>query len=264
MKLLCKIDFCKCISSAKNKNNGVIVALDMGAKQIGVACTDTSKTYVNSIGRIDRRYRGGSKEASLEIIHKLNALLLKHSIYGINGVVIGFPMHNQQITPFCKEILKIVDNSYVYCKSLRYKRTLDSHTSLFQLPYMHCGPDSRSNPCESHTILDFNNSKSKLQLLEDSELAIPCILWDEYNTTSEAKEAMQQYTSSRKVRMDKKDEVAASIILSRFLEDPFVRKSLAHVSKGEVESDMSKQVAETVGSRAGRKKSGVSRMSRSR
>ena len=203
MRLLSNLLFCKRLASS----SGSVAALDMGTKNIGVAVSDPSISHALALGSIHRWHRGASMQSVREIITKLNRLLLSKRVSRLSGVVIGLPrLSDGQLTPFCYRIFHMIERMGECCEGLEESSpslslTQSTESVGIHPPHIH-----------SQTV---------------------CTYWDEYNSTAEAKEYLAQFTTSRRVRMLRKDATAASIILSSFLNHPFVDKNLHCVKKRE-------------------------------
>jgi len=208
MKLLNYIEFCRHL---KLNGKGNIAGLDFGAKQIGIAISDQSRHFVHPIGSITRSRCGANLNSGVEILSKLGTLFKEKGYHDVTGLVIGLPLLDGRMTPFCHEIRATVGQME---KLVELSHTVEhddrdvANTGEHDWPSLASGSVHRDVPTVPTGLLEY----------------VPpvCTFWDEYNSTSEAKAAISRVTSKRAVRMREKDSVAACIILDRFLEHPAV------------------------------------------
>ena len=192
MKIVHNLEFCKALHATAR---GRIACVDVGAKFIGVAISDDSRTFAHPIGAIARSYRGANNQSALEILQKLNALVVsKYEHTTIAGLVVGLPLLNSEMTPFCHEI----------------------HATFKKMHYVH-------RKLESPEGLLLNKDSEPLRLKLTSLPPI-CTYWNEYNSTVDAKSIIKQVSNKQSVKLTAKDSIAASIILGSFLDHPFVIK----------------------------------------
>jgi RNase H-fold protein (predicted Holliday junction resolvase) len=187
MKRLNNVEFCRHLLLHPN---GHVAGLDFGAKHIGIAVSDSSRNFVHPLGSLTRSRPGASVNSGAEILSKMGHLFKEKGYHNVSGIVIGLPLREGALTPFCREIASTVDIMGNLC----------THPEGFVAV---AGTEARS-------LMEY--------------FPPVCTFWDEYNTTADAKETLSQLTSKRKVRMRSKDAVAAAVILQRFLEDPRIAR----------------------------------------
>ena len=203
MRLLSNIDFCMLLQKYPI---GSIGCLDFGSTAVGIAVCDSSRRFFHPLGTVSRKYRGSTKEATVEVMYKTMDMLRGRGYNSLSGMVIGLPLiGDQEMTPFCHQINNIVTKAGV----LDY--TSNNET----------GPPNRVAAMLS-------------------SLPPVCTYWHEYNSTADAKAYLRETTTRRSVRMAQKDSVAAAIILENFLEHPEVlRFGIRETSSNEVRTDSS-------------------------
>lgn len=105
MKVLSNVDFCRYL---RQHPTGAIAGLDFGAKQIGLSVSDPSRHFVHPLGSINRTRRGVNRSVGVEILSKMGQLFRDKGHKDITAVVIGLPVFDGQLTPFCREISSTV------------------------------------------------------------------------------------------------------------------------------------------------------------
>jgi len=175
MRLVRVDEFSKLMSSAtilnstRGKLGNKIAALDFGTKKIGLAYSDDSRNFVFPGISLERSMPRNSNESIRDVLLRLQK---EYSSLGVVGVIIGFPILTDsagevspKLTPLCNEILSIFErvpklcNVYfclfeIGCVVQKFKHSL---TFFFSIPY------------------------------HEQTLDVPCALWDESFSTSEAR-----------------------------------------------------------------------------
>ena len=83
-------------------------AIDFGTKRAGLAISSDCRNFSFPMMHIDRMPSRMSKESILAFVSTLENALIEHRI---GALVVGFPVHNDRITPFCNEILQIISEA---------------------------------------------------------------------------------------------------------------------------------------------------------
>jgi putative holliday junction resolvase len=138
----------------RGETMGRILALDPGAKRVGLALSDPLRIIASPFGAIERR-------GDQRLLEELRVLVARHDV---DLVLVGFPVR---------------DDGY------------------------------EGEGCR--------RSRRILRLLESA--GIRAILWDETSTTERAYEVTRRHGMDRRKSQDAKDAIAASFILSSYLEE---------------------------------------------
>ncbi len=158
---------------------GKLAALDVGTKHVGLAITDETKRFVVGSDTLKRKGSDATQHRLADASVQAFTKQLQNVIdkEKIVGLVVGIPLHNGVSTPFCKEIVDLM---------LRIQCTLPQSTSL-------------------------------LSNIENIPSPMPFTLWDEQYSTMEGRRLVAQTTSKRSVYLKRKDSMAASVIMQKFL-----------------------------------------------
>ena len=85
-----------------------LASLDVGKKHIGVAISDPSHLFSSPLTIIQRKEPRMSAEAIISLSKSLRHIATEHNVCGF---VVGLPvMDDGTITPFCREIMKLLEN----------------------------------------------------------------------------------------------------------------------------------------------------------
>lgn len=168
-----------------------LMALDVGTKHVGVAITDESQMFVSPYSTISRTkppIHRMSPSAIKSFEQKLQSVIDKEAVCGI---VVGLPLKDGEPTPFCQEIVDMM---------------LQMNCFFPQSQYQPATPDSDSNANAAY-------EHKELARKEPMEFT----LWDEYGSTMDSRRLVASTSNKRSVYLKKKDSMAASVILQRFL-----------------------------------------------
>jgi len=91
------------------KSRGLqLASLDVGKKHIGVAISDPSHSFSSPLTVIQRKEPRMGVEAICLLSKSLRDIVTEHRVCGF---VVGLPvMDDGAITPFCREIMKLLEN----------------------------------------------------------------------------------------------------------------------------------------------------------
>jgi RNase H-fold protein (predicted Holliday junction resolvase) len=193
MKFMQLQDFCRKV--VQTRSPGKLIALDVGTKHVGLAHTDASRRFVTegAVKSLKRSSKTDGSEHRLsgpavtQLGLKLQRIIDKEQACGL---VVGIPLKDGDPTPFCKEIVDLM---------LRLDCTLPT-------------------PTPSKTDSSISSSTSTEAAASDRESReMPFTLWDEQYSTMEGRRLVASATSKRSVYLKRKDSIAASVILSKFL-----------------------------------------------
>jgi putative Holliday junction resolvase len=87
-------------------SGAIFAGLDIGSRVVGVAVSDRQRYFIDPLPNILRK--GPNTMAPLEIARfsrELNKVVVKH---GVNIIVVGLPIHDDKLSPFCREIVQLV------------------------------------------------------------------------------------------------------------------------------------------------------------
>lgn len=82
-----------------------IASLDMGSKMIGLAISDPSRMTVTPKPNISRRADRMTPEAIAVLSKKLDRIVTEEEV---RIFVIGLPIYDGKMTPFCNEIINLI------------------------------------------------------------------------------------------------------------------------------------------------------------
>ena len=82
-----------------------VAALDMGTKYCGVAISDETRMFIGPGKDIHRKHRPLSKEDIDSMSVALSSLVQENNI---KVFVVGLPIYNNELTPFCREIIDVM------------------------------------------------------------------------------------------------------------------------------------------------------------
>lgn len=186
-------DFCRKV--VQKRASGKLLSLDVGTKHVGLALTDESRRFVieGAVKSLSRQSKEGGHRLSGPAISQLGAKLQRI----INeeracGIVVGIPLKDGEPTPFCKEIVDFM---------LRLDCTLPIKSK------------SKSNTGSASN----DNASQPEEEEEEAAAPIPFTLWDEQYSTMEGRRLVASATNKRSTYLRRKDSIAASVILTKFL-----------------------------------------------
>ena len=107
-----------------------LASLDVGKKHIGVAISDPSHSFSSPLTIIQRKEPRMSAEAIASLSKSLRHIATE---YRVSGFVVGLPvMDDGTITPFCREIMKLLENIEFQENSNEISATLwnERHSSI--------------------------------------------------------------------------------------------------------------------------------------
>lgn len=170
-------------------HRGPLLALDVGTKHIGVSLSDDSKMLASGLTTLRRKYsenrssnangkHANADDSVMKLSKDIQALVDKHNCCGI---VVGAPLYsndNNNLQTMNKMIREIV---------------------------------------ELMLRLDCNNPAGYLLEGGEEVEGLPFTLWSEKGTTVAARRIGKRVSSNSNFIKKKKDEIAATLILQRFL-----------------------------------------------
>ena len=233
--------FLRYISLPREKNKSIL-ALDISYNRIGVACTDSTRKFIQPTlvlhrHQLNERYKEMMKKKYCKstttflmdrkqeqeiFYYKKAASTLEQLInqYNIGGIVIGWPLEPKTYKPTkqCNVILQIVQGIYRNSVSLEDPKIPKSdevhcETEHFQ----QFEPEGKT----SHSLKDLSQNKEKIRR-SDNDMVLsktPFTFYDEQYTSVEARKlAKEEFKFKSKKVVDQEDQIAAALILERFLE----------------------------------------------
>lgn len=83
-------------------------ALDVGKNFVGIAMSDESRTFVKPLGCLERQTNQRMSATAIDnFSSKLERYVCENKIAGF---VVGLPIFQGELTPFCNEIIKLMTN----------------------------------------------------------------------------------------------------------------------------------------------------------
>lgn len=153
-KSKCLLDLLKSSSYFK------IAGLDIGTRYCGVAISDETRVFVGPAKDIPRKYKPLSKEDVQYFSAALSRLVVENNI---KAFVVGLPIYNNQLTPFCKEIIDLMLQTEI---SPRLSSPPSTESDKSEIVFT-CWDESESSVHARLLTRQFSNKRSVINKQKD-------------------------------------------------------------------------------------------------
>ncbi len=89
----------------KSKSTKKLAGLDIGTRHVGFALSDEDKKFVTPITTLSRNQPRMTPESISNFSNQLDNLIVANRV---EAIIIGLPILNKKLTPFCEEIIEFM------------------------------------------------------------------------------------------------------------------------------------------------------------